>query len=52
MKQKWGRPDDAGDFPSDKAVWTIGAFCVALLSVFAIVVTATCGCGLRSNGIT
>src|SRR3989454_4892816 len=36
MKQKWGRPDDAGDFPSDKAVWTIGAFCVALLSVFAI----------------
>src|SRR2546427_789467 len=32
MKQKWGRPDDAGDFPSDKAVWTIGAFCVALLS--------------------
>ncbi len=37
MKQKWGRPDDAGDFPSDKAAWTIGAFCVALLSVFAIV---------------
>jgi len=37
MKQKWGRPEDAGDFPSDKAVWTIGAFCVALLSVFAIV---------------
>ena len=36
MKQKWGREDDAGDFPSDKAVWTIGAFCVALLSVFAI----------------
>src|SRR5215472_12009988 len=36
MKQKWGRPDDAGDFPSDRAVWTIGAFCVALLSVFAI----------------
>ncbi len=36
MKQKWGREDDAGDFPSDKAVWTIGAFCVALLSVCAI----------------
>jgi len=36
MKQKWGRPDDAGGFPSDRAVWTIGAFCVALLSVFAI----------------
>ena len=36
MKQKWGRPDDAGDFPSDKAAWTIGACCVALLSVFAI----------------
>jgi len=37
MKQKWGREDDAGEFPSDRAVWTIGAFCVALLSVFAIV---------------
>ena len=37
MKQRWGREDDAGEFPSDKAVWTIGAFCVALLSVFAIV---------------
>ena len=36
MKQKWGREDDAGDFPSDRAVWTIGAFCVALLSVFAV----------------
>src|SRR2546428_9025555 len=36
MKQKWGREDDAGDFPSDRAVWSIGAFCVALLSVFAI----------------
>ncbi len=36
MKQKWGREDDAGDFPSDRAVWTTGAFCVALLSVFAI----------------
>jgi hypothetical protein len=35
MKQKWGREDDAGDFPSDRAVWTVGAFCVALLSVFA-----------------
>ena len=37
MKQKWGREDDAGDFPSDRAVWTIGAFFVGLLSVFAIV---------------
>src|SRR5260370_40667708 len=37
MKQKWGREDDAGNFPSDKAAWTIGAFCLALLSVFAIV---------------
>ncbi|MHB8500634.1 MAG: hypothetical protein ACYDCG_03100 [Candidatus Acidiferrales bacterium] len=36
MKQRWGQEDDAGEFPSDKAVWTIGAFCVALLSVFAI----------------
>jgi type IV secretory pathway TraG/TraD family ATPase VirD4 len=36
MKQKWGREDDAGEFPSDRAVWIIGAFCVALLSVFAI----------------
>ena len=36
MKQKWGRTDDAGEFPSDRAVWTIGAFCLALLSVFAI----------------
>ena len=36
MKQKWGREDDAGDFPSERGVWTIGAFCVALLSVFAI----------------
>ncbi|MGC2887606.1 MAG: type IV secretion system DNA-binding domain-containing protein [Candidatus Acidiferrum sp.] len=36
MKQRWGREDNAGEFPSDRAVWTIGAFCVALLSVFAI----------------
>src|SRR5260370_33720621 len=36
VKQKWGREDDAGDFPSDRAVWTIGAFCVALLSWFVI----------------
>src|SRR6266699_996146 len=36
MKQRWGREDDAGEFPSDKAVWTVGAFCVALLCVFAI----------------
>src|SRR5260370_14979586 len=38
MKQQWGREDDAGDFPSDRAVWTIGAFCIALLSVAAICV--------------
>jgi hypothetical protein len=36
MKQRWGREDDAGEFPSGRAAWTIGAFCVALLSVFAI----------------
>jgi type IV secretory pathway TraG/TraD family ATPase VirD4 len=36
MKQKWGREEYAGDWPSDKAVWTIGAFFVALLSVGAI----------------
>ena len=36
MKQKWGREHYAGDFPSDRAVWSIGAFCLALLSVFAI----------------
>jgi Type IV secretion-system coupling protein DNA-binding domain len=36
MKQKWGRPDDAGDFPSDRAAWTIATFFVALLSVLAI----------------
>jgi type IV secretory pathway TraG/TraD family ATPase VirD4 len=35
-KQKWGREGYAGDWPSDKAVWTIGAFFVALLSVVAI----------------
>jgi len=38
MKQKWGREESAGDWPSDKAVWTIAAFCVALLSVAAICV--------------
>jgi hypothetical protein len=36
MKQKWGREGYAGEWPSDKAVWTIGAFFVALLSVAAI----------------
>src|SRR5712664_3301097 len=36
MKQRWGREDNAGDFPSDRAVWTIGAFCLALLGLFAI----------------
>jgi type IV secretory pathway TraG/TraD family ATPase VirD4 len=36
MNQKWGREGYAGDWPSDKAVWTIAAFFVALLSVAAI----------------
>jgi len=36
MKQEWGREGYAGDWPSDKAVWTIAAFFVALLSVAAI----------------
>jgi hypothetical protein len=29
MKQKWGREEYAGDWPSGKAVWTIGAVFVA-----------------------
>jgi hypothetical protein len=45
MKQKWGREDDAGEFPSDKAVWIILLCSLCSLSL----VTATCGCGLRSN---
>jgi type IV secretory pathway TraG/TraD family ATPase VirD4 len=36
MKREWGREEYAGDWPSDKAVWTIAAFCVALASVAAI----------------
>jgi type IV secretory pathway TraG/TraD family ATPase VirD4 len=36
MKQEWGREGYAGDWPSDKAVWTIAAFFVALASVAAI----------------
>jgi hypothetical protein len=36
MKQKWGREGSAGDWPSDKSVWTIAAFCVAALSVIGI----------------
>jgi type IV secretory pathway TraG/TraD family ATPase VirD4 len=36
MKQEWGREGYAGDWPSGKAVWTIGAFFVALASVAAI----------------
>ncbi len=36
MKQKWGREQDAGNWPSEKSVWTIGAFCIAVLSVVAI----------------
>ena len=36
MKQEWGREGFAGDWPSDRRVWTIAAFFVALLSVAAI----------------
>src|SRR5260370_34931199 len=36
MKRKWGGEDAAGEFPRDRAAWTVGAFCDALLSVFAI----------------
>ncbi len=36
MKREWGREEYAGDWPSDKAVWTIAAFFVALVSVAAI----------------
>ncbi len=36
MKQEWGREEYAGNWPSDKAAWTIAAFFVALLSVAAI----------------
>jgi type IV secretory pathway TraG/TraD family ATPase VirD4 len=38
MKQEWGREGFAGDWPSDRRVWTIAAFFVALLSVAAIYV--------------
>jgi type IV secretory pathway TraG/TraD family ATPase VirD4 len=36
MKQKWGREEYAGDWPSGKAVWTIGALFVALAAAGAI----------------
>jgi len=36
MKQKWGREGYAGDWPSDRRVWTIAAFFVALAGVLAI----------------
>lgn len=36
MKQEWGREGYAGNWPSDRRVWTIAAFFVALLSVAAI----------------
>jgi len=36
MEQKWGREECAGDCPSDRRVWTIAAFFVALLSVVTI----------------
>lgn len=36
MKQKWGREEYAGEWPSSKAVWTIGAVFVALVAAGAI----------------
>lgn len=36
MKQQWGREEYAGDWPSGKAVWTIGAVFVALVAAGAI----------------
>jgi RHS repeat-associated protein len=36
MKQEWGRQGYAGDWPSDRRVWSIAAFFVALASVAAI----------------
>ena len=33
MNQQWGREESAGDWPSDRSVWTIAAFFVALASV-------------------
>jgi type IV secretory pathway TraG/TraD family ATPase VirD4 len=36
MKQKWGREEYVGNWPSDRRVWTIAAFFVALLSVVAM----------------
>jgi hypothetical protein len=36
MNQKWGREENAGEWPSHRAVWTIAAFLVALASVGAI----------------
>jgi type IV secretory pathway TraG/TraD family ATPase VirD4 len=36
MKQKWGREEYVGNWPSERRVWTIAAFFVAVLSVVAI----------------
>lgn len=36
MKQKWGREESAGEWPSSKAVWTIGALFVALAAAGTI----------------
>jgi Type IV secretion-system coupling protein DNA-binding domain len=36
MNPKWGREESAGDWPSDRSVWTIAAFFVALASVGVI----------------
>jgi len=38
MKQKWGREEYVGDWPSERRVWTIAAFFMSLLSVAAIYV--------------
>jgi len=36
MRQKWGREESAGKWLSNKPVWTIAAFCVAVLSAIGI----------------
>ena len=38
MKQKWGREEYVGNWPSERRVWTMAAFFVALASVVAIYV--------------
>jgi hypothetical protein len=36
MSQKWGRVESAGDWLSNRPMWTIAAFCVAALSAIGI----------------